>query len=132
MRHLAIDFGEKHIGTAISNEDGTMAFPHETLSGGPGLATAIEKIVHEKRIEVIVIGESKDYSGKENPIMEKARAFAAVLAERTGLPIYFEPEFMTSTEARHIQGGGDKTHSSAAALILKSYLDKEIHKQQNI
>ena len=128
MRHLSIDFGEKHIGIAVSNEDGTMAFPLETLSGGPGLAAAIEKIVAEKGIEAIVIGESKDYSGKENPIMEKARVFAAILAEKTSLPIHFEPEFMTSTEARHIQGGGEKTHASAAALILKSYLDRQSNK----
>ncbi len=124
MRYLGIDFGDKHIGVAISNEDGTMAFPHTTLSNNGELFKKMKEIVKEKRIEEIVIGESKNFEGKDNAIMEKARVFAKSLEELTGLFVHFEPEFMTSVEARHIQGGGEKTHASASALILKSYLDR--------
>jgi putative Holliday junction resolvase len=125
MRHLGIDYGEKHIGTSLSNEDGTMAFPHIALSNTSKLIEELATIIKEKKVNVVVMGESKDYAGKENAIMEKARVFGKMLEEKTKLPVYFEPEFMTSKEARHIQGGGEKTHSSAAALILKSFLDKK-------
>ena len=125
MRHLSIDYGEKHIGIAVSNEDSTMAFPLVTLSNDSTLIPKLQAIIAEKQIGAIIMGESKDYQGKENPIMEKARAFATEIEVKTNLPLHFEPEFMTSTEARHIQGGGEKTHASAAALILKSYLDKK-------
>lgn len=131
MRHLGIDFGEKHIGLALSNEDGTMAFPHAGLSNTPKLVEEIKRLVEEKGVGAIVMGESKNYAGKENAIMEKARTFAKELEIATNLPLHFEPEFMTSKEARHIQGGGEKTHSSAAALILKSYLDRKADERIN-
>jgi len=130
MRYIGIDFGEKHIGIALSNEDGTIAFPHATLMGGAGLIDDVLLITAEKKAEGIVMGESKNFQGEENPIMKKARQFAATLEERSGLSVHFEPEFMTSVEARHIQGGGEKTHSSAAALILKSFLDRNAAKNK--
>jgi putative Holliday junction resolvase len=125
MRYLGIDFGEKHIGVAISDEGGVMAFPHATFDNNAQLFARLEEAIKEKGVSEIIIGESKNYAGKENPVMEKAHVFAKQLAEKTGLSVHFEPEFMTSMEARHIQGGGDKTHASAAALILKSYLDRK-------
>jgi putative Holliday junction resolvase len=129
MRHLGIDYGEKHIGIAVSNEDGTMAFPHATLSNGPELLGKIAEIVEQKEVKKIVIGESKNFQGKDNSIMERARAFASALEDKVSLPVHFEPEFMTSVEARHIQGGGEKTHASAASLILKSYFDRKAEEE---
>lgn len=125
MRYIGIDYGDKHIGIALSNEGATMAFPHASLSNGAGILDDIQAIIEEKKVGGIVIGESKDFKGADNPVMKKARLFAEDLEARTALPIHFEPEFMTSVEARHIQGGGEKTHSSAAALILKSFLDRK-------
>jgi RNase H-fold protein (predicted Holliday junction resolvase) len=84
----------------------------------------VEKLVKEKDVGAVVIGESRDFSGTDNPIMAKARVFAAELAKETGLPVHFEPEFMTSVEALRFQGGGEATHASASALILKSFLDR--------
>lgn len=125
MRYLGIDYGTKHIGISVSDEKGTMAFPHASLSNTHNLATDIQNIVKEKGVSEIVIGESRDYQGNENLIMLKARVFAKELEDKTGLPVHFELEFMTSVEARHIQGSSDKTHSSASAIILQSYLDKQ-------
>jgi len=125
MRYLGVDYGEKHIGIAVSDETGTLAFPFTTFSNTKTLVEDIKKVVQEKQVVGIVIGESKDFQGKENPIMEKARAFAKVLGEVTSLPVFFEPEFMTSVEARRFQGGGEKTHASASALILKSFLERK-------
>lgn len=125
MKYLGIDFGDKHIGLAVSSEEGAMAFPLEALSNNAQLIENIRSIVKEKNIEGIVMGESKDFKGNENPIMKKAKKFAGELGTALSLPVHFEPEFMTSVEARHIQGGGDKTHSSAAALILKSFIERQ-------
>jgi len=131
MRYLGIDFGEKHIGIALSNEDATIAFPHASLSNTPMLADDVVTIAKEKGVSAIIMGESKNFEGQDNPVMKKARVFAQDLADRTGLPVYFEPEFMTSVEARHIQGGGEKTHASAAALILKSYLERKLAENES-
>lgn len=124
MRYLGIDYGTKHVGIAVSNEDATMAFPHVTFSNDKKLIEKIREVVLEKKVVKIVIGESKNFSGKDNPLMEKVRQFGSRVEAELGLPVIFEPEFLTSVEARHIQGDNDKNHASAAALILKSSLDK--------
>jgi putative Holliday junction resolvase len=129
MRYLGIDFGTKHIGISISDESGTLAFPHATFSNDKELVANIVKLMKEKGVIGAVIGESKDFKGKDNPVMEKARAFAKTLEqelikEDVEASVSFEPEFMTSVEARHIQGGNEKTHASASAIILQSFLDK--------
>jgi len=124
MKYLGIDYGTKHIGLAVSNEDGTMAFPIEKVSNDKMLIGNIKTLIVEKKIAGVVMGESKDFSGKENEVMLGARAFARALEAESGLTVSFAPEFLTSVEARHIQGGSDKTHSSAAAIILQSFLDR--------
>lgn len=125
MRYLGIDYGDKHIGVAVSNENGDLAFPLEPLSNDVQLMGHISSLVKEKDIKEFVIGESKDFQGNENPIMKKAKEFAGKLEKESGKTVRFEPEFLTSVEARHIQGGSDKTHSSAAAIILQSFLDRK-------
>lgn len=130
MRHLGIDYGSKNVGLSLSDEEGIMAFPFKTLSNDASLfSREIKSITEKESVGVIIIGESLDYSGKENPIMKKIRSFAEKLKAETGLPVYFEPEFMTSREAGHIQGENEKSDASAAALILKSYLDKKKNKE---
>jgi len=124
MKYLGIDYGTKHIGLSVSSDDGTMAFPIEKVSNNKTFLENIKTLITEKKIMGVVMGESKDFSGKENEVMLGARAFARALEAETGLTVSFEPEFLTSVEARHIQGGSDKTHSSAAAIILQSFLDR--------
>jgi len=48
--------------------------------------------------------------------------------EKNNLTVRLEPEFLTSAEAERVQGKNDKIDASAAALILKSYLDKKKQK----
>lgn len=125
MRYLGIDYGDKHIGISLSDENGVLAFPHATLSNSQNLVHEIKKLAEEKGVAGIVIGESKDFQGNDNHIMKKARKFAEELTSLVTMEVIFEPEFMTSVEARHIQGGSEKTHASASAIILQSFLDKK-------
>lgn len=124
MRYLGIDFGEKRIGIALSDAEGDFAYAHSVVANGQHAITEIVALVKKEGVEALVMGESKDYSGKENTIMPCARAFAAELALAAGVPLYWEPEFLTSAEAGRIQGEGRMLDASAAALILKSYLGR--------
>ncbi len=130
-KYLGIDYGSKRVGLSLSDEGGLMAFPFETLPNDASLPEKIKKICAEEKIGGVVVGESLDYKGGENPIMKKIKPFAEKLALETGLPVYFEPEFLTSREAGHIQGENGKIDASAAALILKSFLDKKRNLQAN-
>ena len=123
MRHLGIDYGSKRIGIALSDEAGDFAYPHSVIENNTHVLKTIGELCTKENVGAIVIGDSRDFSGKENLIMKKVHMFKKEL-EGLKLPIFFELEFMTSQEAEHIQGKRDSLDASAAALILKSYLGR--------
>lgn len=130
MKYLGIDYGEKRVGIAVSDEDGSMAFPLDVLSNDKRLTTRIREICKREKAEAIVIGESKDLAGKDNAIMPGARSLVSALKKEVGLPVSWESELFTSAEAERIQGKHGMLDASAAAIILKSYLDKKVSKLQ--
>ena len=123
MRYLGIDYGTKRVGLALSDEEGDFAYPLSVLENTEDLISEIVKLCKENNVGTVVVGESKDFSQKENDIMQEIKPFVENLKEVTGLKVFMHPEFMTSMEAEHIQGHNDMHDASAAALILKSYLD---------
>lgn len=125
MKYLGIDYGEKNVGIAVSDDGGNLAFAKVVLKNDKQLLENILKIVSEDKIEVIIIGESKNLNGEDNPIQKKILEFKKILEENVKIPIYLEPEFLTSMEARRLQEDIKKVDASAAALILKSYLAKQ-------
>lgn len=124
-RLLGIDFGEKRIGIAISDENQKIAMPHAVLPNDRMLYGEIQKMCKGFKISAIIIGESKDFKGNDNPIMQKIKVFKQELERDLKLPVYFEPEFMTSAQAKHLQGDSPLLDASAAALILQSYIDRK-------
>jgi putative Holliday junction resolvase len=75
-RLLGIDFGEKRVGLALSDEGARLAFPHTTLQNNRDLVDEVLTLINEYEVEKVVIGDSKDFNMRENKIMEKARDFA--------------------------------------------------------
>ncbi|MBX4198491.1 Holliday junction resolvase RuvX [Candidatus Parcubacteria bacterium] len=125
MRYMGIDYGSKRVGIAISDESGSFALPEAVIHMSKNIVADIGKIIKEKGIKHIIIGESKDFKGADNAIMPKVRELKEKLEKEFDLPVEFEPEFLTSREAEHIQGKGEMHDASAAALILKSYLARK-------
>jgi len=129
MRYLGIDYGSKKIGLALSDEEGTMGFPFLVIPNDARVSDALSLLIEEEHIGGIVIGESRDFQGNHNPIAVPARALGEELAERTGSGVFYEPEMLTTQEAKrdfeglhsHKRGNVD---ASAAALILTSYLSR--------
>jgi len=137
MRYLGIDYGEKRVGIAISDEDGSMAFPYKIISNDMELVDNIHNICGTEEISAIILGESHDLSGKPNKIMGSIEEFKRNIEAELDLPVYFQKEFMTSifargndgkkeNDARKIKKGKEvKIDDSAAAIILQRYLDKK-------
>ena len=123
MRYIGIDFGMKRIGVALSDQDGDFAMPHSVIENGKGATTTVAALAKKECVGAIVIGRSLDYKGAPNPIMRKAQQFAHDLEKLSGLAVLYENEFLTSAEAERIQGKTETLDASAAALILKSFLD---------
>ena len=124
MKFLGIDYGTKRVGIAVSDDAGMLAFPHSVIPAGGALVDALDSIAKHEWIGAIVIGESRNFQQEANPLMRKILELKAELEQRTGLPIYLEPEFLSSRQAEHIQGKEAATDASAAALILQSYIDR--------
>ncbi|HYE22890.1 MAG TPA: Holliday junction resolvase RuvX [Candidatus Paceibacterota bacterium] len=133
MKHLGIDYGTKRVGIALSDDAGVMGFPHAILPNDPLLLGSVKNLIERERVGAIVMGESLDFSGAENPVAKEAREFAKALEEETGLTVFYEPEMLTTQEARRdFEGIRTKgaVDSSAAALILTSFLDKQKNHDQ--
>lgn len=140
MKYLAIDYGKKNIGIAISDASGIMAFPHSIIDNDKQSVQKVLDIIEQENIEEIVSGESLDLEGRENSINADIKYFANKISQDSGLDLNFEKEWFTSTEARwgqakgfknnHRRGEkkidkGKKIDDSAAALILKTFLEKK-------
>ena len=131
---LGIDYGSKRIGIALSDEDRKFAFPKEIVANGSDVVNKVTVLVREEGVTDIVVGESIDFAGNDNPIMEQAREFVGLLEQAAGARVIFEPEILTSAQARRQFQTKEKTRkpqtretvdASAAALILQTYLDKQ-------
>lgn len=134
MRYLGIDYGSSKIGLALSDEAGTMGFPSDIVSNTPRLVDEIGARIAKENVGAVVIGESKNLDGTDNPIAESARAFGTQLSTHTGVPVFYESEVFTSVEAKRPPSKEGKSRSpkkhtvvdaSAAALILTSYLTRQ-------
>ncbi|MFA6338600.1 MAG: Holliday junction resolvase RuvX [Candidatus Paceibacterota bacterium] len=123
MKYLGIDYGEKRVGIAVSDETNKYAFPKVVLRNSSKIYSEIKRECDEEGIGHIVLGESKNFKGEENLIMKQIHIFKQNLERETGLKVIFHPEFMSSAQAERIQGGGKNLDSSAAAIILQDYLD---------
>ena len=123
MKYLGIDFGSKRVGVAVSDETNSFALPLSVLDNSSNLIKELIEICRENNIGEIVVGESLDFSQRENEIMKEVNPFVKKLGDSLNLPIHTHPEFMTSQEAERLQGKNNMLDASAAAIILKSYLD---------
>jgi len=134
MKYLGIDYGTKNIGLAISDDNGTVAFPLATIDAGRDAVSKVAALIKEKGAGEIVMGESRNFEGEQNPVMEDIEQFKKDIGELTGLPVHYEREFFTSAlaarqfapeeKSRKANPNQDALDASAAALILQSFLDR--------
>lgn len=136
MKYLGIDFGTKRVGIAISDENGTFAFPKTILKNDKQLILNLGAIIQNEKIESIVIGESLNEQGLANKVNQDIKNFIEILNKEFNLPIEKEKEFFSSFEAHGRLGKesmndrktkiekGNDLDSKAAAIILQRYLDK--------
>ena len=124
MKLLGIDYGSKRVGIAVADTDAGVAFPKGVFPNDKFLFGEIKKLCQSYGTDKIIIGESKDFKGKDNKIMEDIRMFKKMLEVDLNIKVDFEPEFMTSTEALHLQEDTKMLDASAAAIILQSYINK--------
>lgn len=128
MKLLGIDFGEKRIGIAISDDEEKFAFPYGVLENNKNIFKEIKKIIEKESQELgikkIILGLPLNLKNEPTHSTVGAKEFKLELEKATGIPVIFEKEFYTTQEAKRVQGKIKKIDASAAALILKHYLSK--------
>jgi putative Holliday junction resolvase len=126
-RILAVDFGERRVGLATSDASRRLATARTTLHrrSDAALLEDLARFCAEEEIAMAVFGIPRSPDGRESPFAARIRSFAAKFGERTGLPVRFHEETLTSNEAaRRLPAGtrGDDLDRVAAAVLLEDYL----------
>ncbi len=141
MRILALDYGDKTIGLALSDEAGLIAQPLFTVERNNPIDVSeslakICDVLEEKSVEKIVLGMPVNMDGSDGERVKKTKWFAKKLAKKTDLEIVFWDERLSTFSAsRALDEGGVKRSEQkqyldklAAAIILQNYLDFEANK----
>ena len=129
---MAIDYGDRRIGLAVSDALGVLCGDAFTLQER-NMERAAQRIAEEVRargVGTLVLGLPRNMDGSEGPRCEKSRAFAALLEAETGLTPVLWDERRSSVEAHailHANGRRMKQHRKtvdavAASLLLEGYL----------
>lgn len=139
MRWLALDFGERRIGIAISDEDETMAVPLQTIERTTDrVAVArIAALATERQAEGLVLGEPRR-AGEEGSAAQRVRRFGEKLAKRTSLEVNYVDETLTSVEAhRRLRAAGldpladrGRIDRVAAQIVLEEWLERRRERQE--
>jgi len=123
-RFLGIDYGGRRVGTALSDDAGSIAFPHKILENSKMIISEIGALAQKEQISRIVVGLPRALGDMSDTEMTgEVRAFAKEL-ETLGFPVDFEDEFLSSSEVTRQGGTKGAIDASAAAIILQSYLER--------
>jgi putative Holliday junction resolvase len=130
---LAIDYGRRRIGLAISDEMHLTARPLQTLTrtNRRNDLRRLREIARENSVASIVVGHPLRLDGSAGDMAEEASRFAARLRKELGLPVELADERLSSWEAEQIVATAGRLHSKeratdkiAAAVILRDYLER--------
>jgi putative Holliday junction resolvase len=131
-RILAIDYGSRRMGLAVSDGLGITAQGLETLERKNKRSdfARLERVIREYQVAEIVLGNPLRMSGEEGTQSRKVADFAAELRRRFELPVHLWDERLTSSEANRLlresevslQRRAQAVDRMAATLILQSFL----------
>ena len=131
---LAVDWGERRIGLALSDESQTLAQPLTTLTRRAGKRFPMRQLLallEEHAVRGVIVGLPLAPDGSEGTAASQARALAQDIGRRSGRPVELWDERMTTARAlgtvREMggttRGRKDDVDALAAAPLLQHYLD---------
>jgi len=127
MSYLAIDYGTKRVGLAVSR--GSLAVPLMVLPNQDNLFDELARIITEEKAQKVIVGLS------ESEMAIKTKNFVLDLEKRLEIPVIFVDETLSSQEVeQRIRQDGIKQKVRngpidhfAAALILEDWLEQNYH-----
>ncbi|SUZ51628.1 uncharacterized protein METZ01_LOCUS4482 [marine metagenome] len=132
-RLLAIDYGARRVGLALSDPLKMIASPYRTIinKNNTILIEEIERIIAAEDVELTIIGLPLGMAGQKTEQTKKVEKFVDKLTDR-GIIIKYEDERWSSVAAKrsmkeqNIKSGYNKdlVDQTAAAIFLQQYLDR--------
>jgi len=141
---LAIDYGEKNFGLAISDSKGIIASPLEVISitKNRGIQIVIEEIIEiakENRVKTILVGKPQSFTDEQKRTEEKIEKFIDLLRKATRIDILTWDESFSTTSAQNMLTSlGQNSRSSkgkidkiAATVFLQEFLNSKNKKNES-
>ena len=133
-RLLGVDWGERRIGLALTDETRTIARPLATLTRRAGKRFPMQQLLAhcaEHGVVGIVVGLPLDGQGEEGAAAAAARQLAVDIGRRSGLPVELWDERLTTARALRTvremggstRGRKDDVDALAAAVMLQHFLE---------
>ncbi len=133
-RKIGLDVGDVRIGVAVSDLLGICANPRETYVRSGDAAKDAEYFTEyagREDADAFVLGLPKNMDGTEGPRAALTREFGSLLGEKSGLPVFYTDERLTTVSAERLLIEADVRRDKrkkvidkvAATIILQSYLD---------
>jgi len=133
-RYMAIDFGSKRLGLAVSDAGATLASPLATLSSTGRIADDVALVLcksAEYEIDEFVVGLPLNMDGTEGGQAKQSRRFGDELARASGRPVHYFDERLSSVAAEELLQPGEFTRKKkrdrmdrvAAQVILRAFLE---------
>jgi putative Holliday junction resolvase len=133
MKILALDYGTKRVGVAISDYTRTLARPLPFIDATPfqALATKVRELCRAEEVSLILVGLPRNMDGSYGPAAERVREFISHLKTAVPMPIQEIDERLSTVQASRLlhEGGKDSRKqktlidSATAAVLLQSHLD---------
>lgn len=137
MRLMGLDYGNVHVGVALSDELGMTAYPLEVIKRKDSnklrkTFARIEEIAREYKVDRIIIGLPLNMDDSESEISKTVIDFSENIKRRTGLPVELWDERLSTLEATDIlKEAGIKVQDRktyidkiAASFILRRYMEE--------
>ena len=138
---MGLDYGSKTVGVAVSDALMMTAQPLETVTRDSEkklrkTLARIAALAEERGVGLFVLGRPVHMDGSAGERVEKCAEFKELLEKRTGIPVVWQDERLTTAEADEIlsESGVPKEDRKkyidqvAASLILQEYMDQHPEK----
>jgi len=132
VKILAVDYGKKRVGVAVSDELGLVATPVGVIKNDDKLYDGIISLIKEKKVDKILVGlpqwESKSY------IVDKIKIFVKELKKKVDIKIDFVNEYYSTKSAikklneigQKVKNKKSKLDAYSACEILQDYLNRKV------
>lgn len=119
---LAIDYGTRRIGIAISDETNTIAIPKPYIKLQE--KNKILALIQNERVNEILLGLPQGLRGQDTAMTKAVRDFARWFEEKTGLQVRLIDERFTTKEVQKMTKDRELIDSLVAQKILERYLEQ--------